>query len=162
MEGDNFKGFFDWLAKPMEQEDVNSWYLANNIIPEYTELFRDFCISFLNLLNDTYLGNSGGGNTETKVSMTENQKKDHFRWCWEKTIKNFKKENIGFIFDDKDYNFFESFFYEIFYNQEDEKLKNSMDEFFIHLFDDNYQKTKADLEIFTDIYKTLERSLVIG
>ena len=37
-----------------------------------------------------------------------------------------------------------------------------MDEFFIHLFDGNHQKTKADLEIFTDIYKTLERSLVIG
>jgi hypothetical protein len=162
MEGDNFKGFFDWLAKPMEQEDVNSWYLANNIIPEYTELFRDFCISFLNLLNDTYLGNSGGENTETKVSMTEKQKKDHFRWCWERTIKNFKKENIDFIFDEKDYDFFESFFYEIFYNQEDEKLKKSMDEFFIQLFDDNHQKTKADLEIFTDIYKTLERSLVIG
>jgi hypothetical protein len=161
MERDNFKGFFDWLAKPMEQEDVSAWYLANNIIPEYTELFRDFCLSFLNLLNETYLGNLSTENSETKVLMSEKQKKEHFRWCWEKTIKNFNKENIDFIFEEKDYNFFESFFYEIFYNQDDERLKNSMDEFFVHLFDDNYKKTKADLEIFTDIYKTLERSLVI-
>ena len=48
--------FFDWLAKPMSQEDITAWYLANNITPELTELFRDFCLSFLNLLNDTYLG----------------------------------------------------------------------------------------------------------
>jgi hypothetical protein len=42
MERDNFKGFFDWLAKPMEQEDVSAWYLANKIIPENTEIFRDY------------------------------------------------------------------------------------------------------------------------
>lgn len=162
MNSDNFKGFFDWLAKPMEQDDVTAWYLANNIIPEYTELFRDFCISFLNLLNETYLGDNQNENSETKVLMSEKQKKDHFNWCWNKTIGNFKKENIGFVFEEKDYIFFESFFYEIFYNQEDINFKKSIDEFFVHLFDNNYQKTKADLEIFTDIYKTLERSLVIN
>ena len=42
--------FFEWLTKPMSDDDVTTWYLANNIIPEYTELFRDFCLSFLFLL----------------------------------------------------------------------------------------------------------------
>lgn len=162
MNGDSFKGFFDWLAKPMDREDVEAWYLANNIIPEYTELFRDFCFSFLNLLTKTYLGDSRTDNTETKVLMSETQKKEHFRWCWNKTIKNFNKENIDFIFNETDYVFFESFFYEIFYNQDDEKIKLSIDDFFNQLFDYNIQKTKADIEIFTDIYKTLERSLVIN
>ncbi len=51
METNNNMGrFFDWLAKPMDKEDINAWYLANNITPELTELFRDFCFSFLNLL----------------------------------------------------------------------------------------------------------------
>ena len=45
MTDNNMDRFFDWLAKPMSQEDVTSWYLANNITPELTELFRDFCIS---------------------------------------------------------------------------------------------------------------------
>jgi len=159
MSGENFKGFFDWLAKPMEQEDIDAWYLANNIIPEYTELFRDFCISFLNLLTKTYLGDDKQTNNETKVVMSEKQKKEHFLWCWNKTIDNFKKENITFVFEEIDYNYFESFFYEIFYNQEEEKIKLSLNTFFDHLFNDNIKKTKADIEIFTDIYKKLERSL---
>ena len=152
--------FFDWLAKPMEKDDIDAWYLANNIIPEYTELFRDFCLSFLNLLNETYLGDDFNS-TDTKVVMTEEQNKNHFRWCWKTTVDNFKKENINFIFDDKDYEFFENFFYEIFYNHESEKMKVALDNFFVQLFDENYNKTKSDIEIFTDIYKTLERSLNI-
>lgn len=72
----NMGRFFDWLAKPMDKEDINAWYLANNITPELTELFRDFCFSFLNLLKDTYLGDDFNDNKETKVGMTTNQKKN--------------------------------------------------------------------------------------
>ena len=93
----NMGRFFDWLAKPMNQEDIDAWYLANNIIPEYTELFRDFCISFLNLLNETYLGDNFI-NTDTKVLMNEEQNRKHFKWCWNKTIENFDKEEIRFVF----------------------------------------------------------------
>ena len=42
--------FFDWLAKPMKDEDVTAWFLANNITPELTNLFRDFMISFIELM----------------------------------------------------------------------------------------------------------------
>jgi hypothetical protein len=154
----NMGRFFDWLAKPMNQEDIDAWYLANNITPEYTELFRDFCISFLNLLNDTYLGDNFN-NSDTKVVMNEEQNRKHFKWCWNKTIYNFDKEEINFVFDEKDYEFFENFFYEIFYNQDNEKIKKSIDNFFVELFDNNRKKTKSDIELFTDIYKTLERSL---
>ena len=156
----NMGHFFDWLAKPMNQEDIDAWYLANNIKSEYTELFRDFCLSFLDLLNQTYLGGDFE-KTDTKVIMSEEQNKNHFKWCFNQTIKNFKKENINFTFNEKDYYFFESFFYEIFYNQENEKIKNAIDSFFVQLFDDNINKTKSDIEIFTDIYKTLERSLFV-
>ena len=63
METNNSMGrFFDWLAKPMDQEDITAWYLANNITPELTELFRDFCFSFLQLLKETYLGDDFSDN----------------------------------------------------------------------------------------------------
>ena len=162
LENNGMGRFFDWLAKPMDQEDIDAWYLANNIIPEFTELFRDFCVSFLNLLSETYLGDLKTINSETKVLMSENQKKEHFNWCWTKTIQNFQKENINFIFEISDYKFFESFFYEIFYNQEEESIKDSLNTFFNHLFNDNFRKTKADIEVFTDLYKTLERSLNVS
>jgi hypothetical protein len=153
--------FFDWLAKPMDKEDINAWYLANNITPELTELFRDFCFSFLNLLKETYLGDDFSDNKETKVGMTTDQKKEHFKWCWNKTILNFNKESIDFKFNENDAEFFESFFFEVFYNQPDQKIKEQIDNFFRQIFDKSSNKTKSDIEIFTDIYKVLERSLKI-
>jgi len=157
----NMGRFFDWLAKPMDKEDINAWYLANNITPELTELFRDFCFSFLNLLKDTYLGDDFSDNKETKVGMTTNQKKEHFKWCWDKTIKNFNKESIDFKFNNDDSEFFESFFFEVFYNQPDQKVKEQINNFFKQIFDRGFNKTKSDIEMFTDIYKVLERSLKI-
>lgn len=153
--------FFDWLAKPMDKDDIIAWYLANNITPELTELFRDFCISFLNLLEETYLGEDTSGNSETKVGMTTPQKKDHFKWCWDKTIKNFNKESIDFIFNKDDSEFFESFFFDVFYNQTEQKIKDQVEIFFKQIFSKEFNKTKSDIEIFTEIYKVMERSLKI-
>lgn len=150
--------FFDWLAKPMKDEDITAWYLANNITPELSELFRDFCLSFLELLNDTYLGDDNGS-FETKVGMTDEQKRSHFKWCWNKTIDNFKKEDIQFIFNDMDSEFLENFFYDIFYSQKEQKMKDDIKKFFVQIFDEHHKKTKSDIEIFTDIYKVLERAL---
>jgi hypothetical protein len=155
----NMGKFFEWLTKPMSDDDITSWYLANNIIPELTELFRDFCLSFLLIMRETYLGDDEEEQTETKIGMTEFQNREHFRWCWNKTIENFKKENINFKFSDEDFSFFENFFYEMFYNQKEKKLKNAIDDFFKQIFDNKTRKTKSDIEIFTDIYKTLERSI---
>jgi hypothetical protein len=162
METNNNMGrFFDWLAKPMDREDINAWYLANNILPELTELFRDFCFSFLGLLKETYLGDDFTDVKETRVGMTTIQKKEHFNWCWNKTINNFNKESIDFKFNEADSEFFESFFFEVFYNQTDQKIKDQIDLFFKEIFDIRGDKTKSDIEIFTDLYKTLERSLKI-
>ncbi len=145
METNNNMGrFFDWLAKPMDKEDINAWYLANNITPELTELFRDFCFSFLNLLKETYLGDDFSDNKETKVGMTTDQKKEHFKWCWNKTILNFNKESIDFKFNENDAEFFESFFFEVFYNQPDQKIKEQIDNFFRQIFDKSSNKTKSD------------------
>ncbi len=150
--------FFDWLAKPMDREDITAWYLANNITTELSELFRDFCLSFLNLMKETYLGDDNS-DSATKVGMTEKQKKEHFHWCWKKTVENFNKENIKFNFNQDDSTYFESFFFELFYNQTDMNVKMTIDDFFLQLFDIKKNKSKADLEVFTDIYKVLERSL---
>lgn len=151
--------FFDWLAKPMDRDDIAAWYLANNITPELTELFRDFCISFLQLLEETYLGDDDHDKKETKVGMSKEQKKQHFDWCWKKTVDNFKKEEIFFNFSTDDSTFFENFFYDVFYGQYMTEYKKSVSSFFEQIFDYKYQKTKSDIEIFTDLYKLLERSL---
>jgi hypothetical protein len=163
MEGNNNMGrFFDWLAKPLDDGDLTAWYLANNITIEHTELFRDFCLSFLRLIKETYLGENSDSKNETRVGMTTQQKKEHFHWCWNKTIQNFERESIIFKFDDTDAFFFESFFFDVFYNQPDEDVKEQTEKFFEQIFNRKTKKSKSDVEIFTDIYKVLERSLKIN
>ena len=153
--------FFRWLSEPMKAEDIYTWNMANNIIPELTELFRDFCFSFYFLIKDTYLGDSYKGLNETKIGMTINDKIKHYEWCWNRTIENFKKENITFKFSKEDFEYFKEFFFEVFYNQEDNFMREALDDFLKQLFNRKRPTSKSDLEMFTDVYKTLERSLQI-
>ena len=81
--------------------------------------------------------------------------------CWKKTVDNFNKENIKFNFDEESIEYFESFFFEVFYNQEDEGVRNELENFFFQLFNRKRSVSKSDLEMFTDVYKTLEKSLHI-
>lgn len=154
----NMDQFFNWLAKPMLPEEIDAWYKSNNIIPEMSDLFRDFCFSLLNLVDETYLGNDESSK-ETKIGLTQEDKSAHFLWCWNKTVSNFEKENIFFIKNDETYNYFKSFFMEVYYNQEQDFIKRSLNEFFIQIFNRNNKHSKSDIEMFTELYKLLERSL---
>ena len=61
----------NWLTQPMSQDDIETWFRANNIIPEYLELFRDFCFSFYILVSETYLGDSHGDSKETMIGVSQ-------------------------------------------------------------------------------------------
>ncbi len=76
----NMDQFFNWLAKPMNYEEIDAWYKANNIIPELSDLFRDFCFSLLNLVQDTYLGDTSNDNKETNIGLTLEDNESHFIW----------------------------------------------------------------------------------
>ena len=80
-------------------------------------------------------------------------------WCWTKTIENFLKENIKFDFSNDDFDYFESFFFEVYYDQPDEEVKDSIETFLEQLFTWDRVYTKSDLEMYTDLYKVMERSL---
>lgn len=156
---DKMDYFFNWLSKPMDENDVDTWFRMHNIQREYSELFRDFVFSLFYLMKDTYLGDSHGDARETKIGMTEDDKKLHFIWCWTKTIENFEKENIRFKFDNDDFDYFEAFFFEVYYDQADEAVRESIDSFLVQLFTWDRVYTKSDIEMYTDLYKVMERSL---
>lgn len=151
--------FFNWLSKPMDRNDVDTWFRAHNIQREYSELFRDYVFSLFYLMKDTYLGDSHGDSRETKIGMTQEDKENHFIWCWNKTIENFKKENIKFNFSNDDYDYFEAFFFEVYYDQPDDEVRDSIEDFLVQLFTWDRVYTKSDLEMYTDLYKVIERSL---
>lgn len=149
--------FLEWLTKPVPLDEIETWMNVNNIVSEKLELFYDFSLSIYNLVNDTYLGDDE--KKITKILMDNQQKKDHFDWCWKKNIENFSKENLHFNEQGEHYDYFSSFFKDAFYHQKDDKVKKSIENFFVSLFTNFNNYTKSDLDMITEIYKMLDKNL---
>jgi hypothetical protein len=150
--------FFNYVTKQVNPEEVDLWFKSNNIIPEKLELFSDFSKSLNDLILETYLGESDLSD-ETKVNMSEEDKINHFVWCWNKIIDNFSKEKVRFNKKGEHFDYFVSFFEEIFYKQENKKLKNSVTDFFEDLFDLKTPFTKSDLDMISTVYKSLDKNM---
>jgi hypothetical protein len=149
--------FFNYITKQLNKEEVDIWFRTNNIIPEKMELYYDFCNSLYLKITETYLGDSDNG--ETKITMSEEDKENHFNWCWKKVLEDFQKEEIVFEKDGEHYTYFKVFFDEIFYKQEDKKIRHSIDVFFKDMFDFEKTFTRSDLDMILDIYKNLDNNL---
>lgn len=143
----------------MDPDDVDIWFRVNNIIPEKMDLYYDFSFSLYYLILDTYLGDDK--NTETKIILSEEDNLKHFEWCWNKTIENFQKEEIIFNKKGEHYDYFLSFFTDIFYNQKENKIKSSIGTFFGDLFDRKKPFTKSDLDMISTIYKSLDKNMSV-
>ena len=140
--------FFKYVTQPISREEMNIWVKVHNINVAKVSLFGDYLSSLYNLVNDTYLG--------LDVIKTDKEITGHFNWCWEKTIGNFKKENINFNTKGTHYDYFFNFFYESFYLKKNdehlEKLKNFINILFILHTD----KTKSELDmLFLNMYESL-------
>lgn len=152
--------FFNYITKNLDPEEVDVWFKVNNIIPEKMELYYDLSYSLYLLIQKTYLG-SYEDNSETKVVMSQEDNVKHFKWCWKKTLDNFKKENIIFDEEGEHYNYFFSLFSEIYYNQNKDNIRNSIDVFFNDLFSREKPFTQVDLDLIYNIYKSLDKNLMI-
>jgi hypothetical protein len=152
------ENFFDYISKPMKPDDVDIWLRVNNIVPEKLELFSDFAHSLNIIIIETYLGEPPPSN-ETKITITDEDNDKHFEWCWNKIVIGFSKENIIFESKGDHYDYFKTFFDDIFYNQKEEKVRKSIGHFFNDLFDMKKSFTKSDLDMIVTIYKLLEKNM---
>lgn len=153
------ENFYSWMIKPVSHDDVEIWFNMNNMVVEKRQLFADFTFSLYNLIRDTYLGNDWDDQTETTVSLSQEEKEKHFEWCWTKTIDNFKKENIVFGYKGEHREYYQQFFMDLFYLAEKKEIALNIEKFFIELFNENKAYTKSDLDMITDIYKRLNKNL---
>ena len=101
------ENFFSYISKPVNPDEFEFWVDTNNICFIKLELYKDFVISLVNLIYDTYLGEEEIGETNIRLTNEDNLK--HFEWCWKKTLENFRKEKIIFEPDGDHYDFIKSF-----------------------------------------------------
>ncbi len=152
------ENFFNYVTKHIPKEEVLIWFNVNNMNFEKIELFGDFFKSLNETILDTYFGEES---QETKIILSEEDKSNHFDWCWKKVVDSFKKENLVFKSEGQHKDYFKSFFSETFYHQKDKNIKNSIPTFLIEVFDIEKPFSKSDLDLLTELYKLLERNLEI-
>lgn len=145
--------FLDYINKPMSRESIIVLYSANNIKYEKCELYSDFIQSLIFLIYDTYLGDD---------ITNEEEQKNHFNWCWDKNIDNFKKENISFK-DIKIKNYFLEFMLEVYYpitkKDENQIALDNIIKLWSYIFDYNNNKSKSDIDTLIEVYQMFENSL---
>lgn len=151
--------FINWISKPVPEEELKIWFSVNNIVYERSELYKDFCVALMTLINDTYFGDKDG-KFETEVEMTDEDNMKHFDWCWNKTIENFEKENITFLKEGSHKIYFKSFIADVYYNQTNQTVKKSVTHFLSDIFSREVGFSKSDLDLFTEIYKLMDINVV--
>ena len=154
------ENFFNYISKPLEFDEIDIWFKANNIIFEKMDLFFDFTYSLTLIITDTYLGGDLD-EKESKIEMTDEDNVNHFSWCWKKNLEYFEKEGILIEEDGEHYDYFKEFFTEIFYNHKENKIRKSIGNFFVEMFDRNKPFTKSDLDVLLTIYKSLDNNMTV-
>ena len=150
------ENFFALLTVPIPDEEVEIWFNVNNMTIEKRQLYADLCLSLVYLINETYLGEEL--DKTNPLVLSQNEKNDHFEWCWKKTIDNFNKEGLKFKYEGEHKEYFKEFFDEVFYNQKDDNIINNIPKFLESLFNEETIYTQTDLNMITEIYKLFDKS----
>ena len=149
------ENFFNWMAKPLPKDEIIIWFNIHNMTYEKIELYGDVFKSLNHIILDSYLGDDI---SETRITLSDEDKESHFDWCWKKVIDDFRRENIIIKYDGEHKDYFKSFYMETFYNQNEVKIKNSIPKFLSDIFDVTMTYSKSDLDLLTELYKLIEKN----
>jgi hypothetical protein len=143
--------YIDYDTTDRYKHQIDIWYRAYNINREKIILFSDFFTSLNDLVDNTFLG--------VDVLYKETDQRNHFTWCWDKTISNFEKEKISFKDRGSHFEYFWSFYYEAYYLVKMDEQTPKVSEYIKMLFDFTHRKTRSELDLLTETYKLLEKNL---
>jgi len=152
----SMENFFNWMSKPIPQDEVVIWFNVHNMNYERIELYGDIFKSLNHIIIDTYMGEE---TKETKISLSQEDKESHFDWCWNKMVEDFRRENIIIKHGGEHKDYFKSFFFDTFYNQSERNVKDAIPNFLVEVFDVEKPFSKSDLDILTELYKLMEKNI---
>lgn len=154
---DKTRNFLSYIKTPLSENSIAVLFSANNVRYERCQLYSDYIQSLLTLTFDTYMGDD---------IMPDDEKINHFKWCWNKNIDNFKEEGIEFKDTDISFNYFLEFMHEVFYSVGGKENKPhialTIRTLWLSLFSYNRVKSRSDVDNFIEIYGILEKSLKKG
>lgn len=138
------------ITEQLKTHEIVREYKSNNLNRHRVELYRDFIINLCYSLTETYLGE--------EYIQTNKQKKEHFKWSFNKVCDSFIEEGFNFKTNKELHDYFFEYFKNTMYDNDVFEL-----EFLIDYWDDtfemSYDKTKSDLEGLIEIYKIFNKSV---
>jgi hypothetical protein len=134
------------------ENQIDIWYKSHNIIREKTELYCDFVMTLLDIIEETYLGRD--------VIKTKEEITSHFNWCFKSVITKFEYEKINFKPIGDYYDYFFIFFWETFYLNDNPERSSKIKSFFHKLFDYNQVKNEIEFGFLLELYKLFEQNLI--
>lgn len=103
---------------------------------------------------DTYMGDK---------FMKPEQRLDHFKWCWNATIKDFEEEGIYFKYSIDLFDYFQQHMLDTFYLSDDkldtEIIKIKLVNLWKYILSNTTNKTQSDVDTFIGVYKMFEKTL---
>jgi len=146
--------FLEYFSKQLSFEQVTYLNTINNITQEKVELFRDFSISLTYIIENSYLGDD--------VIEYQDDQINHFNWCWDQNIKNFKKENIYFQNKGEHYYYYLAYFLDIYYGNSNKTkgLLTKITYFWDDVISIDAIKTKSEHDLLSEIYKIMDKYFV--
>ncbi len=146
--------FLSYIRTPLSQSSLNVLYSANNVKYERCQLFSDFTQSLIAKIGDTYMGDEF-----TKPI----QRMEHFKWCWDENLEDFRNENINLKHSNELFHYFQQFMVDSFYASKDkedmEVLKHKLTKLWKYILGYTTNKTRSDVDTFLDVYKIFEKTL---
>jgi len=144
--------FFKYITMPLTIEEMTMLYKAYNIQYDKCCLFSDFIFSLNFYIVDTFLGDD--------VINDESDKKNHYNWCFNRVLSDFKEEGIEFSYNDDLNYYFYNFYFELFYNDIDkENSLEKLNKLPNYSFDYRKIKSRSDLDVLVELYKLFDKSL---
>ena len=149
--------FLNYIRTPLSENSIVVLLSANSIKYERSQLYGDFIQSLLAIIFDTYMGDE---------ITNDIDKINHFKWCWDKNLSNFKDEGINFSDTKESYEYFLEFMYEVYYSIPNKETKphipSTISILWFKLFSYDTIKTRSDIDNFIEVYKILDKSLKKG
>lgn len=135
------------LEYTLLQKSMFEFYVKKGVELPKVELFRNFTLLLNKKIQESYFGDN---------FMDDEDRKNHFKWCWIKTCEIFKP--IDFNKNIKLYEYLEILFDSLFYSIDDKESAYNKESFnnigivIESIFNLAEIKTQDSLAIFLEIY----------
>jgi hypothetical protein len=141
-----------YIKNPLEMDEIERIYLANDINPNRADIYADYVQSLCDLIFLTYLGDE---HHKEPIDRLE-----HFKWCWEKNQWTYELMGYKFAKRREQFEYFETFFVDVFYFVADKNmvLEESIKNVWGFVFDYNVIKSRLDIDNFIEIYNMFEET----